>query len=671
MRVPRGRASATVIAALLLPSPSLTLSPPMAAPETVATEEGPDASSDAVLLTNDGTLPFTTGSVVVITAGTTSPGEPAQPPTLTGLLGDDASYVDLGPAVPAGLPGGVPIPQGQLLAIDGTTGLSAEYFSSIDLTGTPTRQVEPSPVIFLRNVEGAVAVRLSGHVAVPADGNYVLTLSATGTARLLVNGIEIIAVEPAEVRAGVVDPSATSEEPAPMSASVPLDLHAGESLELSVEQIDPASGEPLLALGLQMPDGAVSPGVANAIEAAGTADVAIIHIPELPGSEHPTAGALPYDHADLVRRVVRANPRTVVVLDATADPTLGTWVDEPAAVLHIPTGSGDLGSLVRLLRGDAQPMGDLSSALPSPLLPTPDLLALPQTPPRFEAGYGLTYWTYEMTGLHAEQVTIHSGDPPSATATLQVTATGTARGSTTVYLMAESPVRDQWLPVGSTTLDLAPAEVKIASIPLDLSDPALASPDAWPITLHAGTSPANLTLSTQLSAPESHTDDPVARPPAPQGAVRRPATGALTLTIDGEAAQLGNARQLGDRLQLTGQLPVVTVIDTRENLGPGAGWTVVAHVSDLTGQTGALSASDLGWIPRLVEPSEQVLAGPSVPGRLSGGPGLAEPAVLGQTSGDARRGPVRFGADLILETPRSTAPGIYRGTLTVTLFPID
>ena len=653
----------------------LLLLPVAIAPDGSAAQDSapppPPSIADFVLLANDGTLPVQSGDVAIITASTPALPDLAPtanrdvteaPPSLAALLGA-SSVIEVGQAVPAGLPGAPAIPP-EFLGLD-ATGLTAEYFTGADLTGAPAlEQAQPSSVV--RLPVGAAAARVAGQVTIPVDGMYEFTLTATGAARMLVDGVEVAALanedEPVEQALDAASGAST--------ATVAMELTAGAAVSLQFEMVDETSLEPVLALGWFPPAEVASAAVEKAAEGAASADAVLIHVPSLSprGSDAAPAvpGALPLDLSGLLTRVAASNPRIAVVTDAAADDALD-WT--APAVLHAPTGIGDLESLAAVLKGEAQPSGTLPFALPLPHGPPPATEPESQQTdvvppaPLYAPGHGLTYWTYQLRSI--------SSPDRGISAVVEVAATGTAPGATNVYLAASTAGSQQLRPVGDAAIELAAGETTSVTIPLDLSALDLESPEAWPVTLHAGTAPDALTITAELAASEvsespakQQAEKPKKQPK--QGGIVRPAVPGLALTTGTGAVMLENAVELDGRLRLTGTLPTVSVSDARP--GAGTGWTVSARASDLTGPGGALPASNLGWVPTMLTTTDGVSAGPAVAGSLSGGQGLGEPAVLGHASRPV--GTVQFGAEFVLETPATTAPGTYSGTLTVTLFPV-
>lgn len=147
---------------------------------------------------------------------------------------------------------------------------------------------------------------------------------------------------------------------------------------------------------------------------------------------------------------------------------------------------------------------------------------------------------------------------------------------------------------------------------------------------------------------------------------------ALTVAGDGTPVVLSEPVNAGDRLLLTGELPAITVTDSRNDTqAGGTGWALSGEASALTDARQRIEAGNLGWTPELLEPREGVTAGAPVAPLLSGGAGLAAPQRLAEASAEGRFGSTRVTADLRLEVPVDTAAGTYDGTVTVSLFPVD
>lgn len=140
--------------------------------------------------------------------------------------------------------------------------------------------------------------------------------------------------------------------------------------------------------------------------------------------------------------------------------------------------------------------------------------------------------------------------------------------------------------------------------------------------------------------------------------------GSLVLSVAEGGVDLGQARNAGDRLRLSGTLPQVSVTDTRVD---SRGWNLAGSSSDLAADAAAIRAGHLGWAPFLV--SGDATPGAKVQTVMSAGAGLAAPASLGSSAGGT--GTDALAADLELEVPVDTRAGTYTGSVTLSLFPLD
>jgi beta-glucosidase len=160
---------------------------------------------------------------------------------------------------------------------------------------------------------------------------------------------------------------------------------------------------------------------------------------------------LPNNQEALVRAVVAANPRTVVVVMTGSPVAVSGWADEAAAVLQawFP-GQAQGEALARVLTGASEPGGRLPLTLPvdEQHQPVTDPLAYPgrdgrveysegvmvgyrgydalNIDPAYPFGHGLGYTTFEYTDLEVSKAT----DADSvADLTFTVTNTGNRPGS--------------------------------------------------------------------------------------------------------------------------------------------------------------------------------------------------------------------------------------------------
>lgn len=150
--------------------------------------------------------------------------------------------------------------------------------------------------------------------------------------------------------------------------------------------------------------------------------------------------------------------------------------------------------------------------------------------------------------------------------------------------------------------------------------------------------------------------------------------GALTLTVNeyGDGVELTADGDRPDRWRYSGDLPTVTVNDSRNaDQAAGGGWAASGQSTAFTSAADEISADHFGWVPRVLTPREGVSAGPASVTALDGGPGLSTPSRLASATDEGRRGSAELDAKLMLDVPIGTAEGDYSARVTVSLFPVD
>ncbi|KQQ20773.1 hypothetical protein ASF48_09285 [Rathayibacter sp. Leaf299] len=159
-----------------------------------------------------------------------------------------------------------------------------------------------------------------------------------------------------------------------------------------------------------------------------------------------------------------------------------------------------------------------------------------------------------------------------------------------------------------------------------------------------------------------------------------PTQGALSMTVGGSGTVLTEDGSTALVREFTGELPTVTVTDTRapEDVPEGAGWYVVGSATAFVGSDGQpeIGADHLGWTPRLLDGGESglVAEGEQVNTVLDTGDdslGLVDQEFLAITDDSAAvitEGQWTATADLVLKTEPTVAAGDYSATLTLSLF---
>jgi beta-glucosidase len=192
---------------------------------------------------------------------------------------------------------------------------------------------------------------------------------------------------------------------------------------------------------------------------------------------------------ELIRAVAAAAPRTVVVLSHGGVVSLEGWHDDVDAILDgALLGQAGGGALADLLFGVVNPSGRLAETIPLRLEDVPSFLSFPgeqghvryaegvmvgyrgfatlRRPVRYPFGHGLSYTTFETTGL---QVAATGGD--SATVSVTVTNTGGRAGKHVVQVYVATtagPVRRPARELRAfTKVALEPGESRTVSLELD------------------------------------------------------------------------------------------------------------------------------------------------------------------------------------------------------------
>ncbi|MDX3100924.1 beta-glucosidase family protein [Nonomuraea angiospora] len=304
---------------------------------------------------------------------------------------------------------------------------------------------EPGVRLIARKRDGAVLVdehrrnpelaRLGGpHLAEAADlelsfrylparsGQVRIGAATAGELWLLVDGVEVLHQE--LLHTGEVFGGGLVGAP---SASVPVQVIEGTPVDITV-RLRPAR-QPgrdraiTLIVGLDLETATPDEQIAQAVEAARAADVALVVVGTSPDQESEsfdrTSLSLPGRQDELVRQIAAVNPRTVVVVNAGA-PVLTPWRDEVAAVLLTWFGGQEYGNaLADVLLGAAEPGGRLPTTWPAAEQDVPVLSTTPVdgrlvyregihvgyrawlrsgAAPAFPFGYGLGYTTWDLPG---------------------------------------------------------------------------------------------------------------------------------------------------------------------------------------------------------------------------------------------------------------------------------
>ena len=210
---------------------------------------------------------------------------------------------------------------------------------------------------------------------------------------------------------------------------------------------------------------------------------------------------LPYGQDELIRKIVSANPQTVVVLEGTMV-EMGAWLDQVPALLQAwyPGMEGG-NALAGVLFGDVNPSGKLPATFPKKLSDSPAHTFGPSAypgvngtvtytegllvgyrwfdaknlEPQFPFGFGLSYTTFEYSNL--KLISTEAG----VTAEFEIKNTGAVGGAEVAQLYVQPEKPGVARPVkelkGFKKVWLKPGEQQTVSLPLTRTALAYYSPE--------------------------------------------------------------------------------------------------------------------------------------------------------------------------------------------------
>lgn len=400
-------------------------------------------------------------------------------------------------------------------------GLKAEYFANKELAGEPIlTRIEPTVELNDASIRALdlrenFSVRWTGFLSVPSTGTYRLqTLSDDGV-RLFLDEQEIISNW--SDHGGTVD-------------AAELELAAGRWYPVRLEYYQNAGGAQL-TFGWTQPH---ANSIARAVETAKNADVALIFAgmgyDESEGFDRPHMN-LPEGQDELIKAVAAANPNTVVVLTGGNPVAMGEWIGDVKGLLHVwYPGQYGAEATVDVLTGVVNPSGKLPVTF---LKRWEDSAAYGNYPgengevryeeglfvgyrhhdraniaPEFPFGFGLSYTTFEYSGLDV-RVIESSAKKPAVQVTFNLTNTGNVAGAEVAQLyvgelrpkLARPPKELK----GFRKIVLAPGETRSVTMTLDSSAFAYFDPKpmAWKVTpgefrIGVGGSSRDLPLETTI-----------------------------------------------------------------------------------------------------------------------------------------------------------------------------
>ncbi|HUN25416.1 MAG TPA: glycoside hydrolase family 3 C-terminal domain-containing protein [Steroidobacteraceae bacterium] len=369
-------------------------------------------------------------------------------------------------------------------------GLAFRFFANATFGGPPVRSgvAQDFNQTLLAAELGRMSGRWDGDLWPPIDGEYEFSLSQIGTARLYLDGREIIGPDVGTTLPAQFDFGANVH-------LAKLRLTAGSRHTIRIDYVSGPGTFHYLHLGLRVPPGTI----ADAVRAARAADAAIVFVGSSRSSE--TEGrdradmALAGRQDELVEAVLAANPHTIVVLQNGAPYALPWAAGVPAIVEGFLAGEEGPDALAQILFGEVDPSGKLPFTFPVRLRDNPAYLYYGGgrdanygegvfvgyryydkrgIAPLFPFGHGLSYTTFRYANLRVP-ASVALGQPLEVS--IDVTNSGRRAGEETVELyVGDAATMEVVRPIkelkGFAKVRLTPGETRTVSFtltPRDLS----------------------------------------------------------------------------------------------------------------------------------------------------------------------------------------------------------
>ncbi|MGC8865879.1 MAG: glycoside hydrolase family 3 C-terminal domain-containing protein [Bacteroidales bacterium] len=369
-------------------------------------------------------------------------------------------------------------PSAYLRTPDGQPGLKATYFNNKDLQGNPSLTRIDAKIDFNWEDKAPAdelpddkfSVRWTGSIIPPKTGRIALFTASDDGIRLFVNGKKLID--------NWTDHGTSID-------SVTLDMVKGKPLDIVLEFYE-NGGAAVVQLGWDYTEEGTDADrmVAEAVEAARKSDVALVFVGssdyvESEGYDKVYGMRLPVGQDRLIEEVVKANPRTVVVLYGGTAIDMRSWGARVPAILDafFPGQEGSQ-AIADIVFGKVNPSGKL----PFTFWASPD-----QSPaykgykdpsleapyhegifmgyrwvdkkgiqPAFPFGHGLSYTTFSF-----DEMKVNPLSNKEYEVLVKVTNAGTRSGTEVVQLYVAPPQADD-MPVkvlkGFATLTLPPGK---------------------------------------------------------------------------------------------------------------------------------------------------------------------------------------------------------------------
>lgn len=355
------------------------------------------------------------------------------------------------------------LPAAELAAADGTPErLSVSFYGNPDLTGEPVKEILAggSELAWFGETDpefdpNAFSVRMTGSWTPTISGRHTFSLIGVGRARWWLDGEKLVdwwddpRLEPAKDLDSV--PDAWTQK------VLEFDLEAGRTYSIKIEFASVPGGRwRTIRLGA-LPPQPVDP-IGDAVKLAQGADAAIVFAGltsqwETEGQDRVNMD-LPEGQDQLIARVAKANPNTIVVLNA-GSPLHMPWIESVNSTLQMWYLGQESGNAISdVLFGKADPGGRLPTTFPVDIKDNPAQGNFPgedgkvhyqegifvgyrhydqrEIAPLFPFGHGLSYTRFAYDNLRLNGDQFQPGDEVEVK--VDLTNTGSRTGQEVVQL---------------------------------------------------------------------------------------------------------------------------------------------------------------------------------------------------------------------------------------------
>ncbi len=308
-------------------------------------------------------------------------------------------------------------------------GYEIAFYNNLTMAGEPAlvNQRRSGNLVwfgrFSDKVEAEFSARLTTTFVAEVSGVHRFSLMSAGLSRLFVDAATVVdnwsAQTPGDSYFGMGSNEVIGA----------VELRAGEPVSLTAE-FSRATKAIMAGMRIGMAPPTLVDDIEHACDVAAAADVAVVIVGltgEWESEGHDRADLeLPGSQGELIRRVARSNPNTVVVINAGSPIRMGDWLGSAKSVLQVWYAGQEYGNaLADVLSGTVNPSGRLPMTVPKRIEDTPAFVNYPgerghvrygegifvgyryydhkQIEPEFPFGHGLSYTQFEYAKLATDR----------------------------------------------------------------------------------------------------------------------------------------------------------------------------------------------------------------------------------------------------------------------------